>query len=100
MGVGGARSAGVDARRGERVRVRVLFLPYLSSAFVPTETMPTWLHAFAENQPVTPMIETVRGLLLGTPIGNSWWLALVWFGGITLIAYLVATWLFKRRTTR
>lgn len=49
---------------------------------------------------MTPMIETVRGLLLGTPIGNSWWLALVWFGGITLIAYLVATWLFKRRTTR
>lgn len=77
-----------------------LFLPYVSSAFVPVETMPTWLQVFAEHQPVTPIIEAVRGLLLGTPIGASAWLAIAWFGGITLLAYGLATWLFGRRTTR
>ena len=77
-----------------------LFLPYVSSAFVPTESMPTWLHAFAEHQPVTPIIEAVRGLLTGTPIGNSWWLAILWFGGITLVAYAVASAIFSRRTAR
>ena len=75
-----------------------LFLPYVSSAFVPTESMPSWLHAFAEHQPVTPIIEAVRGLLTGTPIGNSWWLAVLWFGGITLVAYVAATAIFSRRT--
>ena len=45
----------------------VMFLPYPSSAFVPVETMPGWLHGIANNQPVTPVIETLRGLLLGTP---------------------------------
>jgi ABC-2 type transport system permease protein len=77
-----------------------LFLPYVSSAFVPTESMPSWLHAFAEHQPVTPIIEAVRGLLTGSPIGNSWWLAVLWFGGITLVAYLAASLLFSRRTAR
>ncbi len=77
-----------------------LFLPYVSSAFVPTETMPTWLRGFAAHQPVTPIIEAIRGLLLGTPIGASWWQALAWFGGIALVAYAVATWLFGRRTLR
>jgi ABC-2 type transport system permease protein len=77
-----------------------LLLPYVSSAFVPTETMPSWLHPFAEHQPVTPMIESVRGLLMGTPIGNSWWLAVLWFGGIAVVAYVAATMLFKRRTSR
>ena len=77
-----------------------LFLPYVSSAFVPTESMPGWLHAFAEHQPVTPIIEAVRGLLTGTPVGNSWWLALLWFGGITVVAYVVSSTLFRRRTAR
>ena len=45
----------------------ILFLPYASSAFVPVDTMPTWLQGFAEHQPVTPVIETLRGLLLDTP---------------------------------
>jgi ABC-2 type transport system permease protein len=49
----------------------VSFLPYPSSAFVPVETMPTWLHGVATNQPVTPVIETLRGLLLGLPVGTS-----------------------------
>jgi len=76
------------------------FLPYVSSAFVPTDTMPTVLHGFAEHQPITPVIETVRGLLLGTPIGNSAWLAIAWFGGILVASYVLATYLFKRRTAR
>lgn len=78
----------------------VLFLPYLSSAFVPTETMPPALRAIADHQPVTPVIETVRGLLLGTPIGDSGWLAVLWFGGLLVAAYLAAMYLFRRRTAR
>ena len=55
-----------------------LFLPYISSAFVPTETMPGALQWVARNQPVTPVIETLRALLTGTPVGaNAWW-ALGW----------------------
>jgi len=75
-----------------------LFLPYVSSAFVPTSSMPTWLHTFAEHQPVTPIIEAVRGLLSGTPIGDSWWIAVLWFGAITLVAYVAASVTFSRRT--
>ena len=76
----------------------VMFLPYPSSAFVPVETMPTWVHGFADNQPFTPMIESLRGFLLRTPVGNSPWIALAWCGGI-LAASIVATgYLFKRRT--
>ncbi|WP_059043121.1 ABC transporter permease [Paenibacillus rubinfantis] len=52
----------------------LLFLPYLSSAFVPTRSMPQWLQGFATHQPITPAIETIRGLLTGLPIGtNAWW---------------------------
>ncbi|MEV0434902.1 ABC transporter permease [Nocardia sp. NPDC050413] len=76
-----------------------MFLPYVSSAFVPTSTMPTWLHAFAENQPVTPVIETMRGLLMGTPIGDSGLLAVLWCGGIAVAGYLAARWMFQRRTS-
>ncbi len=77
----------------------VMFLPYPSSAFVPVETMPTWLHGFAENQPATPVIETLRGLLMGTPIGTSGWLAAAWCVGITVVSMAVAAMLFRRRIT-
>ncbi|MEU4313141.1 ABC transporter permease [Nocardia sp. NPDC024068] len=75
-----------------------MFIPYVSSAFVPPETMPAWLRGFAEHQPVTPVIETLRGLLVGTPIGNSAVLALAWWGGIAVVAYIAALILFQRRT--
>lgn len=78
----------------------ILFLPYVSSAFVPAETMPTWLRWFAENQPVTPVIETVRGLLMETPIGNSAWLAVAWCVVIAALGYGAATTLYRRRTAR
>ncbi|PTR31902.1 ABC-2 type transport system permease protein [Rhodococcus sp. OK519] len=78
----------------------ILFLPYVSSAFVPAETMPTSLRWFAENQPVTPIIETVRGLLMDTPIGNSAWLAVAWCVVIAVVGYAAATVLYRRRTAR
>jgi ABC-2 type transport system permease protein len=77
----------------------VIFLPYPSSAFVPIDTMPSWLRGFADHQPVTPVIETIRGLLLGTPVGNSPWLAAAWCGGILLAAVALSGVLFGRRTS-
>lgn len=73
-------------------------LTFASSAFVPTEGMNRVLRAFAENQPVTHVIEAVRALMLGTPVGNHVWMSVAWCVGIMLFAIPVATWLFKRRT--
>jgi ABC-2 type transport system permease protein len=78
----------------------VLFTPYISSAFVPTETMPKVLHFIAENQPYTHVIEVIRALTIGEPAGSHGWLALVWTGGITMISYVVAVYLFKHKATR
>jgi ABC-2 type transport system permease protein len=78
----------------------IMFLPYVSSAFVPAETMPTWLRWFAENQPITPIIETVRGLLMGTPIGNSAWLAVAWCAAIAAVGFVWANVLYRNRVTR
>ncbi|NNH68802.1 ABC transporter permease [Nocardia uniformis] len=75
-----------------------MFLPYVSSAFVPPNTMPAGLRWFAHNQPVTPVIETVRGLLLGTPIGHNATLAVAWWSGIAIIGFLLSAWLFRKRT--
>ena len=76
----------------------VMFLPYPSSAFVPIDTMPAWLHGFAGNQPVTPVIETMRGLLLGLPVGASPWKAVAWCLGILVASVAVSGVLFRRRT--
>ncbi|MBG0566753.1 ABC transporter permease [Actinoplanes aureus] len=75
-------------------------LPFLGSGFVPTETMPAGLRAFAEHQPFTPIIETLRGLLLGTGIGSSGIVALAWCAGISLASYLWAKRKYNARTTR
>ncbi|HWV24568.1 MAG TPA: ABC transporter permease [Thermomicrobiales bacterium] len=74
----------------------MLFLPYLSSAFVPTDTMPGVLQPVAKHQPFTPMIEALRALLLGMPVGNSAWIAIAWFGGILIVSFLAASILFRR----
>lgn len=74
-------------------------LTFASSAFVPTEGMNRVLRAFAENQPVTHIIEAVRGLMLGTPVGNHVWWAIAWCVGIMAVAVPVATLLFKRRSS-
>ncbi|MBM7491062.1 ABC transporter permease [Micromonospora luteifusca] len=68
----------------------LILLPFLGSGFVPTDSMPTALRWFAEYQPFTPIMETVRGLLLGTPIGNSAVIAAAWCTGIALVSYLWA----------
>jgi ABC-2 type transport system permease protein len=78
----------------------LVFLPFLGSGFVPTDSMPVGLRWFAEYQPFTPVIETVRGLLLGTPIGNSAVIAIAWCIGITLIGYLWAKKLYNRDPIR
>ncbi|BDV31691.1 ABC transporter permease [Microbacterium terricola] len=78
----------------------LLFLPYLSSAFVPVETLPSWLQWIAEHQPVTPIIETLRGLLMGTPMGTAPWWALGWCALILAVAVGWGAWLFRRETAR
>ena len=78
----------------------LVFLPFLGSGFVPTDSMPAGLRAFAEYQPFTPMIETIRGLLLGTGIGSSAIVALAWCAGISLVGYLWAKKLYNRDPSR
>ncbi|MEU2021850.1 ABC transporter permease [Streptomyces sp. NPDC016469] len=65
----------------------LILLPLISSAFVPLDSMPGWFQPIAEYQPFTPAIETLRGLLLGTEIGNSGWLALGWCVGLAVLGY-------------
>jgi len=74
----------------------LILLPFLSSGFVPTDSMPDGLSWFAENQPFTPIIETLRGLLLGAPIGNSGVLAVGWCVAISVAGYLWARKLYER----
>jgi ABC-2 type transport system permease protein len=74
----------------------LVFLPFLGSGFVPTESMPVGLRWFAEYQPFTPVMETVRGLLLGSAIGGSAAIAVAWCVGIALVGYLWARKLYNR----
>ncbi|WP_199578610.1 ABC transporter permease [Streptomyces sp. CRB46] len=69
----------------------LIFLPLISSAFVPVDSMPGWFQPVAEYQPFTPAIETLRGLLLGTGIGHNGWLAVAWSLALTALGYLWAT---------
>ncbi len=69
----------------------LIFLPLISSAFVPVGSMPGWFRPIAEYQPFTPAIETLRGLLLGTGIGHNGWLALGWCLALTALGYVWAT---------
>jgi len=78
----------------------LLFLPYLSSAFVPVETMPDWLQWVAENQPITPIIETLRSLLMGTPMEGSGIAALLWCAAILAVAIVWGAWMFRRKAGR
>ena len=75
----------------------LIFLPFISSAFVPTETMPAPVRAFAENQPVTSIVNTIRNLFAGQPVGAGIWTALAWCVGILVVAYLFATMLYRRQ---
>ena len=75
----------------------LMFLPFISSAFVPTATMPTPVRVFAENQPVTSIVESVRGLLLGQPVSNDIWMALAWHVGLLVLMYVLAIRAYKRK---
>jgi ABC-2 type transport system permease protein len=77
-----------------------MMLPFLGSGFVPTDSMPAGLRWFAEYQPFTPIIETIRGLLLGTPIGNSGFLAVGWCVLLTAIGYAWSKSLYAKERTR
>ncbi|MFD3486398.1 ABC transporter permease [Streptomyces sp. NPDC058665] len=76
------------------------FLPFLGSAVVPPESMPTALRWFAEYQPFTPINETLRGLFLGTGIGNDGWIALAWCTGLALLGYFWSRAVFNRELQR
>ncbi len=76
----------------------LVFLPFLSSAFVPTATMPAALRIFAENQPVTSIVETLRALLDAQPVGNSVWVALGWCAGIIAVTCFLAMRAYRRAT--
>lgn len=71
-------------------------LTFASSAFAPTQTMAAPVRFFAENQPVTHVIEAMRGWLVGTPMGNSGWLAFIWCIGILVVSVPITTWLYSR----
>jgi len=94
---------GVAARSVEATggfSLLVLFLPYVSSGFVPLDTLPPALQALAEKQPLTPVIETIRALLLGTELGDHGWRALAWCSAIIVVAIPSAATLYRRRTRR
>ncbi|OWV09360.1 ABC transporter permease [Micromonospora wenchangensis] len=75
----------------------LVFLPFVSSAFVPTATMPGPLRAFAENQPVTAIVDAIRALFGQQPVGNDIWLALAWCSAILVVAYAFAMAAYRRR---
>ena len=75
----------------------LIFLPFISSAFVPTDSMPGPVAWFAENQPVTSVVDTVRALFAGQPVGGAIWVALAWLVGILVVAYAAAIAIYRRR---
>ena len=96
-----AAAVGLIAKSPEgagNVVFAMIFLPYPSSAFVPIDTMPSWIRGFARHQPITPIIDTFRGLLLNTPTGHAPLTATAWCGGLLAVAVTLAAALFRRRT--
>jgi ABC-2 type transport system permease protein len=77
----------------------IIFLPFISSAFVPTDTMPGPVRAFADNQPVTSIVNTIRDLLARQPAGTSIWTALAWCLGILVVAYALSMATYHRKIT-
>ncbi len=75
----------------------LIFLPFISSAFVPTQTMPGAVRAFAEHQPVTSIANTIRDLFTGQPVGSGIWIALAWMVGIIVVAYTFAIAIYRRK---
>ena len=77
----------------------LIFLPFISSAFVPTDTMPGPVRVFAENQPVTSIVNTIQDLFAQQPVGSDIWIALAWCLGILVLAYVLAMAAYRRKIT-
>ena len=75
----------------------LIFLPFISSAFVPTDTMPGPVRWFAENQPVTSIVNTLQALFAGQPVGDDIWIALAWCVGILVVAYVLAIVTYRKK---
>ncbi len=98
-----AVAMGVQAKSVEaasNLPMIVVMFPFMGSGFVPTDSMPEWMQVFAEVQPFTPFIETVRGLLMGTEIGPDWWVSLLWCAGLAALGYVWARLKYEHRTAR
>ena len=88
-----------DVETASNLPMPLFLLPFLGSGFVPTESMPPVLRWFAEHQPFTPIMETLRGLLMGTPVGTDGVVAVAWCAGIALAGQLWAKHLYDRDPT-
>ncbi|MEB8336402.1 ABC transporter permease [Streptomyces endophyticus] len=88
--------ASPNAEAASNNAMPLIILPFISSAFVPIDAMPGWFQPIAEYQPFTPLIETLRGLLLGTEIGHSGWLAVAWCLALTALGFFWSRALFNR----
>jgi ABC-2 type transport system permease protein len=75
-------------------------LTFVSSAFVPVDSMPSWLQPVAEHNPITSMVDATRALFLGTPAGNDIWLSVLWSLGFIVVFGMLATWRYRRAVTR
>ncbi|GAB2781609.1 ABC transporter permease [Amycolatopsis magusensis] len=86
-----------SAEGGSAFSYPLIFLPFLSSAFVPTATMPGPVRAFAEHQPVTSIVNAIRDLFAQRPVGTGIWVALAWCAGILVVAYVFAVLSYRRK---
>jgi ABC-2 type transport system permease protein len=101
-----AAGVGLLARSAEAASfftIVLMFIPYISTSFVPAHTMPGALRGFAEHQPFTPIVETMRGLWMGhtatgATVGHEAWLAVAYCAGILVASFAAASWLFRHRT--
>ncbi|MFD9006963.1 ABC transporter permease [Streptomyces sp. NPDC059582] len=92
----GMGMASPNAEAASNSAMPLILLPLISSAFTPIDAMPGWFQPIAEYQPFTPAIETLRGLLLGTEIGNNGWIAVAWCLGLAALGYRWSTASFRR----
>lgn len=89
-----------SAESANGISAIIMFLPYLSSGFAPVETMPTALRIFAENQPMTPIIESIRSLLMNAALDEKFIPAVAWCSGMLIIAYIGAILIYRSKTKR
>jgi ABC-2 type transport system permease protein len=93
--IAGLTAKSVDGASG--FSYPLIFLPFISSAFVPTNTMPGPVRAFAEHQPVTAIVNAIRNLFTQQPVGSDIWIALAWCAGILVVTYVFATAIYRRK---